>query len=56
MRHLTYAQRFDILELVDNRQHMMTELLDPNKKIPSAEFYRQFFLQGGDLGLDAIQG
>ena len=43
MRHLTYEQRFDILELVDNRQHMMTELLDPNKKIPSAEFYRQFF-------------
>ena len=43
MRHLTYEQRFDILELVENRQHVMTELLDPNKQFPSAEFYRQFF-------------
>ena len=43
MRHLTYEQRFDILELIDNRQHMMTELIDTANKVPLTNFYPQFF-------------
>ena len=49
MRHLTYEQRFNILELIDNRQQMMTELIDRTNKVPLTNFYPQFFDTGGDL-------